>query len=643
MYRAEFNISALIIVLCLFVIAHIRQQMINTRMKLLYTMMICIAVSALSDLVMYSMIPGMDQLPFYARFVDFLGRIAYGALPSALFCYNDRMIHPYTRGKINALALYFIPFYITVVLRAVNMFIPFLYVVDLQPPYEATYAICIVYIVYMFYFAATVLTVLRHTEQISGKNLMATVMYLIMYAAGVYTENAMPQYGTKNFMFSLVLIVLVFNLQDDHALLDEEMDVLNRGCFKEVISARLAQSQQFYLLYMYVAGLEEYLDVLPFEQRREMADRLGTILKRSCEQRPCFRIGREVFVVCYEISEKQMAYKHAETFLHQMQEGCIREMDTGITPHFSVLNYPMELETPEDMLSAADYMMKRLKYDPEPEFPYKKIGIQLHNQKLKFGKYILEILKKNEYEVCYYPVYDTQQNEILGACASVRLKGGSSVEFSHYISEYGRLQGLLLFEDKMFHDVCKTVQKSDLISNGKAFIEVYFSDMQFMQGDFVNKVLSTLKEFHISTDRIRLCISEPVIASMNMTIERNLCAFSEAGIRFSLVNYGSGQSNFDRLNRLTFDTVEFDEKLVHSAGFDMREKEIVLNAQREALHRLGKKIRIYAEENTLAQKLSSDYTRSKAVSGEDFAFMLQKQTAIHSVKDRIRKAEQGEV
>jgi EAL domain-containing protein (putative c-di-GMP-specific phosphodiesterase class I) len=155
-----------------------------------------------------------------------------------------------------------------------------------------------------------------------------------------------------------------------------------------------------------------------------------------------------------------------------------------------------------------------------------------------------------------------------------------------------------------------------------------------MQGDFVEKILATLKRYGIQPERIRLCITEPVLASMNTMIENNLHCLAEAGISFSLVNYGTGQSNFDRLNRLTFDTVEFDDKLMSKADFDDKEKEIILTAQLEALHRFGKKIRIYIDEqedNSLAKQLSSDYVRGMAVPEEQFAAMLQKQTAIRAM------------
>jgi len=636
MYRAEYNLSAIVIVGFLFLIVYIRHQLMNVRMELLYAMMAGTVLSALADLAVYSIFPNMDAPVsiHVVMMVNYIGMLTYFAVPVGLFFYNYHIIYPYLKGRLNFASFYFWPYYGLAVLLTVNLYSPILYVVSDGRPVGSMPGICVIVFVVFFYLAMTITVVLRHAEQISGRKLFATLTYLIMYFVGGFLWFQYPEVMANNFIVSLVLTMVVLNLQDEREMLDEEMEVLNRGCFQEIISSRIARKQHFYLLYLYMAGLGEYLDTVSLEKRQGLFESFVDVVKHSCHERPVFRIAGEVFVVFYDSAEKQYAMKDGESFLLQIKLALVQELETGIMPHISILSYPMDLETLEDMLAAAEFMMRQLKYDPESVLPSQRIAIQKHNQKVQLGKQILEILQKNDYEICYHPIYNTKNNTILGACAKVHLRGTKNATgMNSYIAEYGRLQGFLMLEDKMFRDVCETIQKSDLISDGSAFIEVSFSDMQFMQGNFVDKVLGTLHEFGISAKRIRLCITEPVLASMNVAIEENLRALADAGIAFSLVNYGAGQSNFDRLNRFSFDTVEFDEELVNSSGFDVHEKEIILRAQREALHRFGKKIRIYTEERGLAERLSSDYTRGKAVSEEVFAAMLQKQTAIQAMEE----------
>jgi EAL domain-containing protein (putative c-di-GMP-specific phosphodiesterase class I) len=537
-------------------------------------------------------------------------------------------------GRLDHKSPFFIPYYGICLLLCINLFYPACFRIGddlIRRDYAGIYVIFAIEIIYNI---SAFIMLARHKEQVNQKKRFATYFYLLILLFGKIAENIWQDIPVVNFCISTVLAIIILNIQDTEEMLDEEIKVFNQGCFKEDIIWRIADKKKFHLLYLYFSGLSDYQEVLAKEEKDGFFKKLLDILYKTSNGKACYRLTQEVFVVLYEEEDEKRMKKSSKEFLYAAREYFSSEEDTGIVPRVCMMSHPEELETMEDMLSAAEYLADQLKYYPDEVIPAAKVEIQKQNQRVQLGKRILEILQDNAYEICYQPVYDRKKKVITGACARVRLHDENAQNYEDYVETYGRLQGVLMFEDQMFADVCEMIQKSDTISNGKEFIEVAFSDAQFMQGDFVEKILSTIQHYGVMPERIRLCITEPVLASMNTMIENNLHRLAEAGISFSLVNYGTGQSNFDRLNRLTFDTVEFDDKLVSKTDFDDKEKEIILTAQLEALHRFGKKIRIYIdeqEENPLAKQLSSDYVRGMAVPEEQFAAMLQKQTAIRAM------------
>jgi EAL domain-containing protein (putative c-di-GMP-specific phosphodiesterase class I) len=632
MYRLEFNVSAIILVIFLYFISRIKYQVFNVRTKLLYIMLCCNGIAALAGIVAYNgpgFFPGMPKAVVTAA-VN-LEILLQSSVSVGIFYYNYYLIRPYMHGRLDHKSPFFMPYYVICILLCINIFYPVCFTVGgdlLRQDLPGIYAI---FAIKMIYNVSTFIMMVRHKEQVNQKKRLATYFYLLILLGGKLAGSVWPDIPALNFCISTALAIIILNIQDTEEMLDEEIKVFNQGCFKEDVIWRIGDKKQFHLLYLYFSGLSDYREVLPQEKRTAFFKKLLDILYKTSNGKACYRLTPEVFAVLYEENDKKLMQKSSGEFLHAAKAYFSAEEDTGIVPRVCMMSHPKDLETMEDMLSVGEYLTNQLKYYPDEVIPVEKVEIQKQNKRVQLGKRILEILQNNAYEICYQPVYDRKKKMITGACARVRLHDENMQNYEDYVEDYGRLQGVLMFEDRMFEDVCEAIQKSNAISNGKEFIEVAFSDAQFMQGDFVEKILGTLERYGVQPERIRLCITEPVLASMNTVIENNLHRLAEAGISFSLVNYGTGQSNFDRLNRLTFDTVEFDDRLVSKADFDDKEKEIILTAQLEALHRFGKKIRIYIDEkedNPIAKQLSSDYVRGMAVPEEQFAAMLQKQTAI---------------
>lgn len=629
-YRVEFNISAIVIVLFLLLISRIRNQVHSIRTKLVYIIMLYTVLAAVSDLAARNLIQIFPQIPLFIVSTANLLEIFFELnVAAAVFYYNYYLVHPYVHRKINYISGFLMPFYLCLVLLIVNLFYPVLYRMEGMERYDRN-GIFLVYLVISLYFLAALLLVVCYREQMDRKQLLSTYFYLAICLCGRVIDLFYPEIPVNNFCLSLADAILMFNIQDMEEMREIETGVFNRGCFKEDVVCRNEENRPFCLLYLYFAGYDDYREILDLEQRKNCQKAVKEILGAVCREGIGYYLSDEVFAVLYEGGREEAAQKEAQVFLELMAARFPVNMDSGVAGHTVLMNCPEELETLEDILSVADFLVNQMKYYPVQQIPKEKIEIQKQNRKVQLGKRILEILQNNAYEICYQPIYDRKRKLIAGACASMRF---ASKEQAAEVENYGHLQGAMLLEDKLFEDVCEMIQKSDTISDGKEFIEVAFSDVQFMQGDFVEKILNTMKKHEVEPERIRLCITEPVLASMNGAIEKNLRELADAGISFSLVNYGKGQSNFDRLNHLSFDTVEFDDRLVSTDEFDSREKEIILNAQMEALHRFGKKIRVYIgeNENPAAKQLSSDFIRGEAIPAEQFAAMLQKQTAIRAM------------
>lgn len=97
-------------------------------------------------------------------------------------------------------------------------------------------------------------------------------------------------------------------------------------------------------------------------------------------------------------------------------------------------------------------------------------------------------------------------------------------------------------------------------------LAVNVSTRQFRQPDFVARIKQVLRNNAISTDMLKLELTESlVLDNINDTITK-MHALREVGVRFSLDDFGTGYSSFSYLTQLPLDQLKIDRSFVRNIG-----------------------------------------------------------------------------
>ena len=84
-----------------------------------------------------------------------------------------------------------------------------------------------------------------------------------------------------------------------------------------------------------------------------------------------------------------------------------------------------------------------------------------------------------------------------------------------------------------------------------------------MNGDLPETYLSIMKKYNVSPDRINLEITETAAAYEQDVMTDNLKQLAQAGISFSLDDYGTGYSNIQRVMHLPFKIIKLDKSFAN--------------------------------------------------------------------------------
>lgn len=168
---------------------------------------------------------------------------------------------------------------------------------------------------------------------------------------------------------------------------------------------------------------------------------------------------------------------------------------------------------------------------------------------------------------------------------------------------------------------------------------VNVSLVQFMVGDFPETVRSALQRHHVPPSALTLEITESIFERESETLNRQLRALHDMGVRLSLDDFGTGYSSLLYLQRYPFDEIKIDQGFVRRMLDDSYSRQIVttvigvagaLNAEV-----IAEGVETTAERDALLQmgcRIGQGFYFSMPLESEDFRWLLEQRSRLPLVQ-----------
>jgi len=142
------------------------------------------------------------------------------------------------------------------------------------------------------------------------------------------------------------------------------------------------------------------------------------------------------------------------------------------------------------------------------------------------------------------------------------------------------------------------------------YIEINLSVIQCAYSKLAENFIRIMQDYGVEPDCINLEITESASLSAKNILLENMRSLMDYGVKFSLDDFGTGQSNLNYIVDMPVNIVKFDREMSQAFFRDEKAK-YVMNAAMQMIH--GMKLKIVSEgietkEQYLAmQELSIDY------------------------------------
>jgi diguanylate cyclase (GGDEF)-like protein len=244
---------------------------------------------------------------------------------------------------------------------------------------------------------------------------------------------------------------------------------------------------------------------------------------------------------------------------------------------------PEHGDTYDDLLNRADEAMYRAKdhgrdafemfrHTPDPSHPGRRA---LDDRELHAD--LISALDSNEFFLLYQPYIDLRTAEIVGVEALIRWQHPTLgvLDPPQFIPMAEKSDLIVALDNWVLWQACRQLRSWQDHGIDPLRLSVNLASRDLSSPDFFDSVARTLRETDIDPALLELEITERVVLDNEGPARGNIDRLRQLGVRFTIDNFGSGNSSLDRIGSFPVSTLKIDQSFVQVLGPDDEENSLV--------------------------------------------------------------------
>lgn len=581
------------IMLCIILSYSLRGHLLPTLKNVIFQYCLMITfVSIISNILSTLMLEYVDVVPlFLNHIVLFIYYMTTPLMGAVYFVYALASVYEKEPKKILHYALICsTPSIIYFLLVLTNPFTHVFFTLDGPHGYTRGDWIFLTYIIFYIYVLLSVIFVLTRRKNIDKTVCHILVVFPIISSAVILFQYCFPTYILTGTAATSSLLIIYLYLQNRQMFTDTLTNLLNRQEFNKALAMRIHEHKDFVVMVVSLCDFKFINDKFGQEVGDYLLLELCQYLKQLLPGQFIYRYGGDEFaLLCTKDKVKQAIHEINQRMQAPWK---INHMDFMINYVIGIVEYPHVAGTQEEIIKGLEIAVSTAKKDKEEKYC---ICSEAMMQQLQRRYEIVNILKegiaKDSFQVMFQPIYDVKAKRYRKAEALLRLPenplGFVSPEEFIPIAEENGLIGPITYQvlDKACHFI-EHILKRDIDFLG---VSVNFSIVQFLQDDLEEKVLHIIDQHHIPYEKIRIEITESMLATNYEAVLSFMQHMRVKGIQFLLDDFGTGYSNISYVLAVPFHTIKLDKSLIWAAIHNEK-SHIVVKKMSEAFLNIGQHV-----------------------------------------------------
>lgn len=342
---------------------------------------------------------------------------------------------------------------------------------------------------------------------------------------------------------------------------------------------------------------------------KEVAAQLNQILRKTDT---IARFGGDEFMIMLnQVSDYPMVEVIAEKIMKIFADSFhINDQDFLVTASAGIAIYPVDGETPEELIKNADIAMYKAKAKGRNQYILctEDMKAEVANN-MELSNDLYRALENDEFIIHYQPQIDLASKKIVGVEALLRwnhsTKGMISPGVFIPIAEKNSLINSI--GEWVLKEACLQNKKWQDMGLPHINVAVNLSSVQIINPHIATTIEHIIQETQLDPHYVQLEITESIAIKETHYVVETLNKLKEIGVSIAIDDFGTEYSSLSRLKQLPIDQIKIDMQFVQGIESNNKDKAItmiIINlAKSLGMHVLAEGVETEAQLDFLHQKL----------------------------------------
>lgn len=427
----------------------------------------------------------------------------------------------------------------------------------------------LMYIVTALYVIFVIFYVVRYRRLFGLRNIIAVSAVIPIDVTAMLVQLFIPSALVEMFFGAVALLIMSFGLQSPEDYVDTFTGLMKFSAYTHDVKRAFYNDKHVCIIMLNFANYQNVRAILGYDPStqilKRVADTIRRVNKKMRGYADMYYLDNGRFRMVFREENRDKAGPIADMLNQELKKHInINGLNINLAPFMILARCPEEIKDFKALMSfGMDFHEKKI-YTGQVMFAGELYDEKQLDIKNNIDRIIEQAIENDSFQVYYQPIYSTGQGRITSAEALLRLfdpqMGFISPEFLVAAAE--KSGAIHLIGEFVFEKVCQFIASDDFGKLGLDYIEINLSVVQLMNVDLADALLSIMKKYDVSPDKINLEITESATAYEQNVMKDNLNKLTQAGISFSLDDYGTGYSNIKRVIQLPVRIIKLDKTFV---------------------------------------------------------------------------------
>jgi len=443
-------------------------------------------------------------------------------------------------------------------------------------------AVLCVYVFAVLYVLATVVILFVCYKRVNRRREFAVGLWMAIWIIAAVIQFLNNEILLVGFATAIGVLILLVIMENPESNLDRKLGCFNAYALSVYLKELLGRGQKFSMLNLSF-GSTKLLD-----EHREYAEVMLRGMLRTAEKRKkvmaFINTNSDIVFISTDGDDLYRTGLDILTYFTRDEEW---HKETRLT----LIRKCEVLTNAEELFGFLTFLHTEYSNEKERVIPIGEKIIEKYKQRYEIEQKITEALAEDRVEVFLQPIFSNEEQRFTSAEALVRIreKDGSLLSPAVFIPVAEESGQILELGERVFEKVCEFLKYSEALALGIQLIEVNLSVIQCERRDLATRLIAITNRHEVSPEYINLEITETASINARAILLENMKTLMEYGFRFSLDDFGKGESNLMYVVEMPVCIVKLDYDMI-KAFTSSRKAQMVVRAVVGMAHSMDLKL-----------------------------------------------------